>query len=193
MRRFIVGFFAADRPVLLRLIVVGIARAGRRPGEKPSVTPLPGNILLTVDLTQSLPEGARRRRRAAAPRRAADLARFARRDRARRQRSARQGAARPRRRRRARPRRRSRKCATRSPRSAPRASSRSPSPTASASSARAPAPITSPPPSTRSGCSRWANVGLIGFCAEIAVLARHARPARHRAAASSIAKNTRRR
>src|SRR6516162_799215 len=55
MRRFIVGFFAfiGFATVLLVagiLLVVG--------GLKPSVTPLPGNILLTVDLTRDLPESA---------------------------------------------------------------------------------------------------------------------------------------
>ena len=55
MRRFIVGFFAfiGFATVLLVggiLLVVG--------GLKPSVTPLPGNILMTVNLTRDLPEGA---------------------------------------------------------------------------------------------------------------------------------------
>jgi len=55
MRRFIVGFFAfiGFATVLLAaaiMLVVG--------GLRPSVTPLPGNILLTADLTRDLPEGA---------------------------------------------------------------------------------------------------------------------------------------
>src|SRR5215471_11885903 len=55
MRRFIVGFFAfiGFATVLLAagiMLVVG--------GLRPSVTPLPSSILLTIDLTRDLPEGA---------------------------------------------------------------------------------------------------------------------------------------
>ncbi|MFL5265776.1 MAG: signal peptide peptidase SppA [Stellaceae bacterium] len=55
MRRLIVGFFAAIG--LFAVLFVGavlVVVAGLRP----SVTPLPANIILTVDLTRDLPEGA---------------------------------------------------------------------------------------------------------------------------------------
>src|SRR5437660_4907021 len=55
MRRLVVGFFAAVG-LLTVLLVAGILLVIG--GLKPSVTPLPGNILLTVDLTRGLPEGA---------------------------------------------------------------------------------------------------------------------------------------
>jgi protease-4 len=55
MRRFIVGFFAFIG-FLTVLLVAGIMLVVG--GLKPSVTPLPGNILLTADLTRDLPEGA---------------------------------------------------------------------------------------------------------------------------------------
>jgi len=55
MRRLIVGFFAVVG-FLTVLLVGGILLVVG--GLKPSVTPLPGNILLTVDLTRDLPEGA---------------------------------------------------------------------------------------------------------------------------------------
>src|SRR5258708_36996195 len=55
MRRFIVGFFAVIGFVTV-LVVAGIMLLI---GDiKRSVTPLPGNILLTADLTRGLPEGA---------------------------------------------------------------------------------------------------------------------------------------
>jgi protease-4 len=55
MRRLIVGFFAAIGFVTV-LVIAGVMLAIA--GLRPSVTPLPGNILLTVDLTRGLPEGA---------------------------------------------------------------------------------------------------------------------------------------
>ena len=54
MRRVIVGFFAVIGFVTV-LLVAGILLAVS--GLKSSVTPLPSNILLTVDLTRDLPEG----------------------------------------------------------------------------------------------------------------------------------------
>ena len=55
MRRLIVGFFAVIGFVTV-LVVAGIMLLI---GDiKRSVTPLPGNILLTADLTRGLPEGA---------------------------------------------------------------------------------------------------------------------------------------
>ena len=55
MRRLIVGFFAVIGFVTV-LVVAGIMLVI---GDlKRSVTPLPGNILLTADLTRGLPEGA---------------------------------------------------------------------------------------------------------------------------------------
>jgi protease IV len=55
MRRFIVGFFAVIGFVTV-LLVAGIMLVV---GDlKRSVTPLPGNIILTADLTRGLPEGA---------------------------------------------------------------------------------------------------------------------------------------
>ena len=100
-------------------------------------------------------------------RRQADAARFSRRARTRRRRQARQGALCPARPGRAGRWRRRRKSATRSGRSAPRASSRSPLPRVSASSAPARGRIISPPPLTKSGCSRLGSVGLIGLRAEM--------------------------
>ena len=55
MRRYFVGFFAVIGFVTVLSVVGVLALVG---GLKPSVTPLPGNILLTVDLTRDLPEGA---------------------------------------------------------------------------------------------------------------------------------------
>jgi protease-4 len=55
MRRLIVGFFAAIGVVTVLLVIAVVLLIG---GLKPSVTPLPGNILLTVDLTRGLPEGS---------------------------------------------------------------------------------------------------------------------------------------
>ena len=55
MRRLIVGFFAAIgffTMLLVGAVLVIVA------GLRPSVTPLPANIILTVDLTRDLPEGA---------------------------------------------------------------------------------------------------------------------------------------
>jgi protease IV len=55
MRRLIVGFFAVIGFVTVLLVAGILLVVG---GLKPSVTPLPSNILLTVDLTRDLPEGA---------------------------------------------------------------------------------------------------------------------------------------
>jgi protease-4 len=55
MRRLIVGFFAVIGVVTVLLVAGGALVVG---GLRPSVTPLPGNILLTADLTRELPEGA---------------------------------------------------------------------------------------------------------------------------------------
>src|SRR5438309_6982001 len=55
MRRFIVGFFAVIGFVTVLFVAGVMLLVG---GLKPSVTPLPGNILLTVNLTRDLPEGA---------------------------------------------------------------------------------------------------------------------------------------
>ena len=55
MRRFIVGFFAAIGFLTVLVAAVAILLVG---GLKPRVTPLPSNIVLTVDLTRDLPEGA---------------------------------------------------------------------------------------------------------------------------------------
>src|SRR3954471_8975671 len=55
MRRFFVGIFAVIGFATV-LFVAGIMLLVG--GLKPSVTPLPGNILLSVDLTRDLPEGA---------------------------------------------------------------------------------------------------------------------------------------
>ena len=55
MRRFFVGFFAVIGFATV-LSVAGVMLLVS--GLKPSVTPLPGNILLTADLTRDLPEGA---------------------------------------------------------------------------------------------------------------------------------------
>jgi protease-4 len=55
MRRLIVGFFAVIGFVTVLLVAGTLLLVG---GLKPSVAPLPGNILLTVDLTRDLPEGA---------------------------------------------------------------------------------------------------------------------------------------
>ena len=55
MRRFFVGIFALIG--FMTVLAVGgvMLLVG---GLRPSVTPLPGNILLTADLTRDLPEGA---------------------------------------------------------------------------------------------------------------------------------------
>ena len=55
MRRLIVGFFAAIG-LFTVLLVAGVLVVVA--GLKPTVAPLPGNIVLTVDLTKDLPEGA---------------------------------------------------------------------------------------------------------------------------------------
>jgi protease IV len=55
MRRLIVGFFAVIGFVTVLLVAGVLLVVG---GLKPSVTPLPGSILLSVDLTRELPEGA---------------------------------------------------------------------------------------------------------------------------------------
>jgi protease IV len=55
MRRLIVGFFAVIGFVTVLLIAGVLLVVG---GLKPSVTPLPGSILLSVDLTRELSEGA---------------------------------------------------------------------------------------------------------------------------------------
>jgi protease IV len=54
MRRFFVGFFALIGFATVLLVAGVMLLVG---GLRPSVTPLPGNILLTVDLTRDLPEG----------------------------------------------------------------------------------------------------------------------------------------
>ena len=54
MRRLIVGFFALIGFTTV-LLVGGLLAIG---GLRPSVTPLPANIVLTADLTKGLPEGA---------------------------------------------------------------------------------------------------------------------------------------
>src|ERR1700756_2220628 len=55
MRRFFVGFFAVIGFATVLAVAAIMLLVG---GLKPSVKPLPGNILLTVDLTRDLPEGA---------------------------------------------------------------------------------------------------------------------------------------
>ena len=55
MRRLIVGFFAVIGFVTVLLVAGGALVVG---GLRPSVTPLPGNVFLTADLTRELPEGA---------------------------------------------------------------------------------------------------------------------------------------
>ena len=55
MRRLIVGFFAVIGFVTVLLVAGVTLLVG---GLKPSVTPLPGSILLSVDLTRELPERA---------------------------------------------------------------------------------------------------------------------------------------
>jgi protease-4 len=54
MRRVIVGFFAAVGFLTVLLVLGGVLLIG---GLKPTVTPLAGNIILSVDLTQGLAEG----------------------------------------------------------------------------------------------------------------------------------------
>jgi protease IV len=54
MRRFLVGFFAVIGVLTVLLVVGGVLAFS---GLRPSVTPLPANIILTADLTQALPEG----------------------------------------------------------------------------------------------------------------------------------------
>jgi protease-4 len=55
MRRLLVGFFAVIGFLTVLLGVGGVLAIS---GLKPSVTPLPGSIILTADLTRELPEGA---------------------------------------------------------------------------------------------------------------------------------------
>ena len=55
MRRLLVGFFAVIGFLTVLLGVGGVLAIS---GLRPSVTPLPGSIILTVDLTRELPEGA---------------------------------------------------------------------------------------------------------------------------------------
>ncbi len=55
MRRFFVGFFAVIGFATVLFVAGVMLLVG---GLRPSVRPLPGNILLTVDLTRDLPEGA---------------------------------------------------------------------------------------------------------------------------------------
>src|SRR6201987_163776 len=55
MRRFFVGLFAVIGFAAVLLVAGIMLLVG---GLRPSVTPLPGNILLTADLTRDLPEGA---------------------------------------------------------------------------------------------------------------------------------------
>jgi protease IV len=54
MRRFIIGFFAAVGFLTVLLALGGVLLIS---GLKPRVTPLAGNIILSVDLTQGLAEG----------------------------------------------------------------------------------------------------------------------------------------
>jgi protease-4 len=54
MRRFIIGFFAAVGFLTVLLALGGVLLVS---GLKPKVTPLAGNIILSVDLTQGLAEG----------------------------------------------------------------------------------------------------------------------------------------
>jgi protease IV len=54
LRRLLVGFFALIGFVAVLSVAGVLLLVG---GLRPSVTPLPGNILLTVDLTRELPEG----------------------------------------------------------------------------------------------------------------------------------------
>jgi protease IV len=55
MRRFIIGFFAVVGFLTVLLAVGGVLLIG---GLKPKVTPLAGNIILSLDLTHGLAEGA---------------------------------------------------------------------------------------------------------------------------------------
>jgi len=55
MRRFIIGFFAAVGFLTVLLALGGVLLIS---GLKPKVTPLAGNIILSVDLTRGLAEGA---------------------------------------------------------------------------------------------------------------------------------------
>ncbi len=55
MRRLVVGFFAVIGFAAVLLVAGVLLVIG---GLKPSVTPLPGNIVLTADLTRELPEGS---------------------------------------------------------------------------------------------------------------------------------------
>src|SRR5262245_53809863 len=55
MRRFIIGFFAAVGFLTVLLGLGGVLLIG---GLKPKVTPLAGNIILSVDLSHGLAEGA---------------------------------------------------------------------------------------------------------------------------------------
>jgi protease IV len=55
MRRLLVGFFAVIGFLTVLLFAGGLLAVG---GLRRSVTPLPGNIILTADLTRELPEGS---------------------------------------------------------------------------------------------------------------------------------------
>jgi protease-4 len=55
MRRLLVGFFAVIGLLTVLMFVAGVIAVG---GLRSSVTPLPGNIILTGDLTRELPEGS---------------------------------------------------------------------------------------------------------------------------------------
>jgi hypothetical protein len=55
MRRLLVGFFAVIGFVTVLLVAGVLFAIG---GLRPHVTPLPGNIILTADLTRGVPEGA---------------------------------------------------------------------------------------------------------------------------------------
>src|SRR5215469_18950105 len=55
MRRVVVGFFAAIGFLTVLLVLAGVLLIG---GLKPKVTPLADNIILSVDLTHELAEGA---------------------------------------------------------------------------------------------------------------------------------------
>jgi protease-4 len=55
MRRLLVGFFAVIGLLTVLMFVAGVIAVG---GLRSSVTPLPGNIILTADLTRELPEGS---------------------------------------------------------------------------------------------------------------------------------------
>ena len=153
MRRFIVGFFAFIGFATVLLVAGIMLLVG---GLKPSVTPLPGNILLTVDLTRDLPEGASEEAvllllvgSKPTMRDFLDAIEAAGNDQRVKVLLARVSATM------SWPSPRSRKYATRLAGFAARASSHWLLPIVSASSGPERGPIISPPPSTRSGCSRW--------------------------------------